>query len=263
MSALHIEIYQQHSIAPDDSRLALFCRKLTPDTLIVLPEYTLGAFFTEMRGLSSKQILAEQSKQLESLESLSHRYGLHFIAPIITAGKKRDTLYKQIAHITPESRSYYMQQRLIGYEHWDEAGYFANPKPKALKTPMIFMLGGCKIAMMFGFEIHFDELWCKLRAQGVDIVIMPCANTFDSAARWRELCKMRAFLNGCAVVRANRVGEMQAHGRTWRFYGDSLIAMPNGEILDHLGDTQERLSITLHREQITQMAREWGFREVF
>ena len=117
--------------------------------------------------------------------------------------------------------------------------------------------------MMFGFEIHFDELWCKLRAQGVDIVIMPCVNTFDSAARWRELCKMRAFLNGCAIVRANRVGEVQVDGHTWRFYGDSLIAMPNGEILDHLGDTQERLSITLHREQITQMAREWGFREVF
>lgn len=261
MSALRIEIYQQHSIAPDDSRLALFCRRLAPGTLVVLPEYTLSAFFTDLRGLSSKQILLDQSRQLESLESLSQRYALHFIAPIITAGKKR--LYKQIAHITPESSFYYMQQRLISYEHWNEVEYFANPQPKRLSTPAIFRLGGCKIAMMFGFEIHFDELWCKLRAQGVDIVIMPCANTFDSAARWRELCKMRAFLNGCAIVRANRVGEAQVDGHTWRFYGDSLIAMPNGEILDHLGDTQERLSITLHREQITQMAREWGFREVF
>ena len=124
-------------------------------------------------------------------------------------------------------------------------------------------IGGLKIAALFGFEIHFDEIWYKLQKQGVDIVVLPSANTFDSHVRWRELCKMRALISGCAILRANRIGRSEVEGQSWDFYGDSLIAMPNGEILDHLEHAEEMLSVSLTREQIWQMAKDWGFREVF
>lgn len=260
---MRIELYQQDTLALNDSRLALFCHKLQRGTLVALPEYTLNPFFTILRTQKMSDTLAHSSAQLKLLENLASKHYIHFIAPIIT--KAKGTLYKQLVYISPESKKhiYYTQQRLIEYEYWDEAAYFGNPQPKSIKTPSIFMLGECKIAMLFGFEIHFDEIWCKLKAQGVDIVIMPCANTFDSANRWRELCKMRALLNGCAILRVNRVGSCKVDSEQWDFYGDSLIAMPDGTILDHLGDTQERLSITLTRAQITHIAKEWGFRKVF
>lgn len=260
---MRIELYQQDTLNINDSRLALFCHKLPKDALVVLPEYTLNPFFTALCKQSQDEILAHSTAQIISLEALAQKHHIHFVAPIIT--KVKNTLCKQLVYINPESTKhiYYTQQRLIAYEYWNEAAYFGNPQPKTIKTPSIFTLGGCKIAMLFGFEIHFDEIWCKLKAQGVDIVIMPCANTFDSASRWRELCKVRSLLNGCAILRVNRIGTCEVCDEQWEFYGNSLITMPDGTILDHLGDAQERLSITLTRTQITHIAQEWGFRKIF
>ena len=74
---------------------------------------------------------------------------------------------------------------------------------------------------------------------------------------------MRAFLNGCMIVRANRVGKLAIENQEWEFYGDSLIAMPNGEIIDWLGEGEEILSLEIEKEEITKIALEWGFRQKY
>lgn len=158
---------------------------------------------------------------------------------------------------------FYRQQRLIEYQHWNEARFFDNHKHKILKKPLIFTHNGFNIAVLFGFEVHFDEFWLSMKKDGVDIVLLPCANTFQSSARWRELCKVRAFLNGCVVIRANRVGTSVVNNSEWVFYGDSLIAMPNGEIIDNLRDKEAMLSLEIYKNKILEMAREWGFRKNF
>ncbi|OBV29067.1 hypothetical protein BKN38_07440 [Helicobacter sp. CLO-3] len=327
---MQITIFQHSSIALEDSRFALFCHKLSKGALVVLPEYVLNPFFTDLRAMPKDEILRHSKIQLEFLKTLASKHGVHFFAPIIKRALESKTLesaesapksqtsksqkaksaktsqnqpkdkaiklQKALAYISPESSkiTYYLQQKLINYEHWNEAAFFANitlntapnlapnatsnpaskqnPRastphaphaPKPLKEPLILRIGGLKIAALFGFEIHFDEIWYKLQKQGVDIVVLPSANTFDSHVRWRELCKMRALISGCAILRANRIGRSEVEGQSWDFYGDSLIAMPNGEILDHLEHAEEMLSVSLTREQIWQMAKDWGFREVF
>lgn len=158
---------------------------------------------------------------------------------------------------------FYRQQQLIEYHHWNEARFFDNHKHKILKKPLIFTHNGFNIAALFGFEVHFDEFWLSMKKEGVDIVLLPCANTFQSNARWRELCKVRAFLNGCVVIRANRVGTSVINDNEWVFYGDSLIAMPNGEIIDNLRDKEAMLSLEIYKNKILEMAHEWGFRKNF
>lgn len=170
-----------------------------------------------------------------------------------------------LAHIDKCATIYpfYRQQRLIDYQHWNEARFFDNHKHKILKKPLIFTHNGFNIAVLFGFEVHFDEFWLSMKKEGVDIVLLPCANTFESSARWRELCKVRAFLNGCVVIRANRVGTSVVNDNEWVFYGDSLITMPNGEIIDNLRDKEAMLSLEIYKNKILEMAHEWGFRKNF
>lgn len=157
----------------------------------------------------------------------------------------------------------YRQQRLIDYQHWNEARFFSNHNNKLLKKPLIFSYKGFNVATLFGFEVHFDEFWLSMKKEGVDMVLLPCANTFDSNMRWREICKMRAFLNGCVVIRANRVGTSVVNENQWVFYGDSFIAMPNGEIIDNLRDKESMLSLEVYKNKVLEMAREWGFRKNF
>ena len=261
---MKITIFQRSHIKPKDPQFSAFCKKFPKQTLIVLGEYVLNPFFHTLVTLSSKQIIQHSIAQINYLEQLAKKHSISFFAPIIMGESTR--LIKQLVFIDGTTKSeplFYTQQKLIGYEHWNEAGFFANPKVKNFKDPFLFRYCGFTIAGLFGFEIHFDELWLKLKKAGVDMVLLPTANTFGSYERWRELCKMRAFLNGCMIVRANRVGKLAIENQEWEFYGDSLIAMPNGEIIDWLGEGEEILSLEIEKEEITKIALEWGFRQKY
>jgi len=109
-----------------------------------------------------------------------------------------------IAKISGRSVTYYPQQFLINYPHWNEEAFFANAI-EPVKSPLIFSIDGFKFAVMGGFEIHFDPIWDAISSKNIDAVLMPSASTFDSHNRWRELIKMRAFTHNCYILRANRV----------------------------------------------------------
>lgn len=89
---------------------------------------------------------------------------------------------------------------------------------------------------MAGFETHFDALWSELESKNIDCVLVPSVSTFDSYERWKALLLTRAFTHNCYVLRANRIGEYKEQDASWKFYGDSFLASPNGELLEHLGN---------------------------
>jgi predicted amidohydrolase len=149
---------------------------------------------------------------------------------------------------------------LINYPHWNEEKFFAN-KVEAIKAPMIFGLGGFKFAVMSGFELHFDPLWSAIEAKNVDVVLVPSASTFESHNRWRELIKTRAFTHNCYVLRANRVGEYNDEKYAWKFYGDSMVVSPDGEVEADLGNTEELLIVDLDRKVLNDSKKGWGFKE--
>ncbi len=114
--------------------------------------------------------------------------------------------------------------------------------------------------MVAGFEIHFDEIWLKLKMENVDIVIMPCSNTFNSKQRWRVLSQARAFVNSMVILRINRIGTLHYDNVDWDFYGDSCFINADGEIEDSLDEKEGVMIVELHSEQIKAIQKEWGFR---
>lgn len=257
---MRVAILQIPSVGMSTAKFDYYLRiaKSKGCKIIVLGEYLLNRFFKELENTPIAMIKEQSDHHIKILKSLAKEYGVTLIAPLVIVKKKE--AYKTIAKFSYASTSYYYQQILINYKHWNEEKFFANDI-KELKAPMIFNLDGFKFAVMAGFELHFDSFWQEIMAKNVDAVFLPTVSTFESHKRWRELIKMRSFTNNCYIVRANRIGEYNDGRFTWNFYGDSLVVNPNGEIENYLGNQEELLMIDLDKKAVKDARKSWGFKE--
>ena len=226
--------------------------------VLLLGEYILNPFFKELESMSLSMIKEQALSQIKILKELSTTYNMTIVAPLIIVKKKE--VFKTVAKFAPNSTSYYQQQLLINYSHWNEEKFFANDI-KQIQAPLIFKVDGFKFGVISGFELHFDELWNILSQKNIDCVLIPSVSTFESYERWKALILTRAFTHNCYVLRANRIGEYQDKEFTWKFYGDSILASPNGELLEHLGNKEELMIVDMSHTDVVQARRSWGFKE--
>ena len=226
--------------------------------VLLLGEYILNPFFKELESMSLSMIKEQALTQMKILKELSTTYNMTIVAPLIIVKKKE--VFKTIAKFAPSSTAYYQQQLLINYSHWNEEKFFANDV-KQIQAPMIFKVDGFKFGVISGFELHFDELFAKLSQKNIDCVLVPSVSTFESYERWKALILTRAFTHNCYVLRANRIGEYQDKEFTWKFYGDSILASPSGELLEHLGNKEELMIVDMSHTDVVQARRSWGFKE--
>lgn len=226
--------------------------------VLLLGEYILNPFFKDLEKLSVSMIKDQVEHQIKMLKELSTTYNLTIVAPILII--KRKKIYKTIAKFAPSSTAYYYQQILINYPHWNEEKYFAN-EPVSITSPLIFKVDGFKFAIMSGFELHFDEIFATLKDKNIDCLLVPSVSTFESYERWKALILSRAFTNNCYILRANRIGEYSDEEFDWKFYGDSLLASPNGELLEHLGNKEELMVVDMDHNEVLHSRRVWGFKE--
>jgi predicted amidohydrolase len=260
MNFLYVGALQLPTLGMSASKLEFYIKnaKNKDVKLMLFGEYILNHFFWELKNIPKEMIKEQTNEHLELLQKFSKEYGIIFIAPLIRVRNKG--LYKSIAKISPHKTEYYNQQILIHYGHWNEEEFFEN-KIKKLREPMIFKLGEFKIAVMAGFEMHFDKFWESIDKEEVDLVLLPTASTFESNSRWRELIKSRAFLHSCYILRANRLGECTYEGVEWKFYGDSLLVNPSGEIEMNLEDKESMLIEPISRYETVTHRRLWGFQK--
>jgi len=227
--------------------------------VLLLGEYVLNPFFKELEGMSISMIKEQEKFQTKILKELSSTYNMTIVAPIVLVKKKE--VYKTIAKFAPNSTSYYQQQLLINYQHWNEEKYFAN-KIEKLTSPLIFKVDGFKFCAMSGFELHFDEIFAKIANKNIDCILVPSVSTFESFKRWKALILSRAFIQNCYILRANRIGEFQDKEFTWKFYGDSVLASPNGEMLNHLANREELMIVDMSHTEVMHSKKLWGFKDM-
>jgi len=228
--------------------------------VLLLGEYVLNPFFKELESMSISMIKEQAAFQTKILKELSSTYNMTIVAPLVIVRKK--DVYKTVAKFAPNSTSYYQQQLLINYSHWNEEKYFANA-PAPLHSPMVFKIDGFKFAIMSGFELHFDELFIELSSKNIDCILVPSVSTFESFKRWKTLVLSRAFTHNCYILRANRIGEYQDKDEyIWKFYGDSVLASPHGEMLNHLGNKEELMIVDMSHTEVVHARRTWGFKDM-
>jgi len=226
--------------------------------VLLLGEYVLNPFFHELKTMSLSMIKEQAQHQIKVLKELSHTYNMTIVAPLVVVKKKQ--VFKTVAKFAPSSTSYYQQQILINYTHWNEEKFFANEITQ-LQTPLVFKVDGFKFAILSGFELHFDSLFEALSSKNIDCILSPSVSTFESYERWKALISSRAFTNNCYILRANRIGEYKDKEYLWQFYGDSILATPNGEIINHLGNSEELMIVDMNHTDVLHARRTWGFKD--
>ncbi len=224
--------------------------------VMLLGEYVLNHFFKEFTTMAPNMVKEQSRKHMELLKSLAKKYDIVFIAPIILT--KKDGYHKTIVKVTPKTVHYYEQQILLPYDHWNEKKFFSNAV-NPLKSPMTFMIKGFKVMVMAGFELHFDPLWQFVTQKKIDLVLLPTASTFGSHNRWREIIKTKAFLHGCFILRANRLGEYSDDEVQWKFYGDTMLVSPEGEVEMMLEDKESMLIEVIDKTEVVEHRKAWGF----
>jgi len=255
---LVVAALQLPTLGMNATRLEFYLKKAyeREADIMLLGEYVLNHFFKEFAVMAKSMVKAQTAKHLELLKSLSIKYDIVFVAPIIIT--KKDGYYKTIVKITPKNTRYYEQQILIPYAHWNEKKFFSN-KLAPLKDTMTFTIKGFKVTVLSGFELHFDHFWERITHKKVDLVLLPTSSTFGSHNRWREIIKTKAFLHGCYILRANRLGEYSDDKVKWKFYGDTMLVSPDGEVEMMLEDKESMLVEVIYKDEVTKHRKEWGF----
>jgi len=224
--------------------------------ILLFGEYVLNHFFKELSEMPIKMVEEQSQKHIKLLKKYSTKYNMIFVAPIVII--KEDKYIKTVIRVSPKSINFYEQQILIPYKHWNEKRFFSNAI-KPIETPMIFQLDGFRIMVMGGFELHFDPFWQFVTDKKIDLVLIPTASTFGSHNRWREIIKTKAFLHGCYILRANRLGEFNENSVKWKFYGDSMLVEPKGEVYMMLEDRESMLIETISKDVVNEHKKAWGF----
>ncbi len=224
--------------------------------VILLGEYVLNHFFKELEKMPANMIKDQSDHHLSMIKELSRKYDMVVVAPLVKV--KGGKCYKTIVKVSPKSTQTYYQQILMNFSHWDEARFFAN-EVKRLEDPMVFTHEGLRVGVIGGYELHFNHFFDRLNARGVDLLLLPTSATFDSHNRWREIIKTRAFLHNIYILRANRVGEYVEKGLKWKFYGDSMLADPLGEVQSLLEDKESLMVANVEKGVVKEAKRAWGF----
>jgi predicted amidohydrolase len=109
------------------------------------------------------------------------------------------------------------------------------------KPPMVYEFRNVKIGVMICFDWLFPEMARKLALSGAQI-IAHCANLvlpYCQRAMFARAVENRVF-----TVTVNRTGtEERIEGERLHFTGGSIIYSPKGDVLLHLGETEEKLSV--------------------
>jgi len=248
---MKIALLQSKELPYDKAKLNYYINIAKKENvkLFVLPEYVLNRFFKEIEKMPISFVKNQTNHQIKLLKRLSVSYNITIIAPlVIIKGEKK---YKSIVRFQDGKARYYYQQIYIPYPHWNEERFFDLQPSK----PLIFTIDNIKIGVMFGFEAHFTKFWDYMSEKKVDLTVIPTVSTFNSYKRWKELLKTFAFIKNMYVARVNRVGEWE----DWKFYGNSFVINPDGEIINSLANKEELLIANIDKDLIKDARKEWMF----
>lgn len=129
----------------------------------------------------------------------------------------------------------------------------------------VYDTGQLRIGPLICWDQWFPEAARITALKGAELLIYPTAigalpeedEETEQAylEAWTTIQRSHAIANGCYVAAINRVG---TEGGT-RFWGQSFVAGPFGEIMGRAGTGEEILQVELDRSAIERQRRTWPF----
>lgn len=135
-----------------------------------------------------------------------------------------DAVYNDLVCVSPAGvECRYRKQYLWG----DEAQVFEPGRtPVTVQTPV------GTVGFLLCYDLNFPETALAYARRDVDVLAVSAAWRDSYRTDWDLLLRARAIDGTCYVVGSNHAGEQ--NGR--RHFGGSLVAGPEGTVLDRVGD---------------------------
>ena len=240
--------------------------------VVVLPELVFHDYFCieeDQRHFDLAQGLEDPA--LETLAALARERSIVLVVPIFE--KRAPGLYHNSALVydADGSRAGLYRKMHIPDDPGFYEKYYFTPGDLGFQA---FQTRYGRIGVLICWDQWFPEGARLTAMQGCDLMVYPTAIGFDDRetegltppeakslnAKWLDawvtMQRSHAIANGVYVAAVNRVGQ-EGH---LRFWGNSFVCDPGGQVLDRLDDVREGLLIRyIATEEVESHRRVWPF----
>lgn len=140
--------------------------------------------------------------------------------------------------------------------------YYFTPGDRGYK---VFETSAGKIGTLICWDQWFPEAARLTALEGAEILVYPTAigtlpeesdvDKKEFMDAWLTIQRSHAITNGCFVAGINRVGVEEGT----KFWGNSFIAGPFGQILAQAGENEEILNVNIDLYSIEKQRQTWPF----
>jgi N-carbamoylputrescine amidase len=124
----------------------------------------------------------------------------------------------------------------------------------------VFHTAYCKLGVYICYDRHFPEGWRALALNGAEYIVNPSATVAGlSQYLWKLEQPAAAVANGVFIGAINRPGTEEPW-RIGRFYGNSYVCNPRGELLCEASeDRDELVTADMDMDQVREVRNLWQF----
>ena len=138
------------------------------------------------------------------------------------------------------------------YKCYDKRHLFAMGSEHETYTAgnkkLIVELNGWKICPMICYDLRFP-VWLRNVNAEYDLLLIVANWPEKRIAHWRSLINARAIENQAYVIGVNRVGH---DGNEIYHTGDSTCVDPNGNVVYHKREEEDRYTLTIFGQEVTK-----------
>ena len=253
MSAIHITTIQSNLYWEDkEANLQQFEKKIkeipTPRAIVVLPEMFSTGFSMNAEKLAEKM----DGETVAWMKRVAMEQRVILVGSVIV--EEEGAYFNRLIWMLPNGvSSYYDKRHLFGYAGEDR--YYTSGEKR-----LICSVNGWRINLQICYDLRFP-VWARQQTSMAEEaeydVLIYVANWPERRSHaWKTLLCARAIENQCYVVGVNRVGK-DANGVYHS--GDSMVIHPLGEVLYHMAHEEEAFTITLQKQELTEIRKQLPF----
>ncbi len=214
--------------------------------LVVLPEMFTTGFSMNVEMLAENM----DGETIRWMKRIAAEQKIILTGSIIV--KEEGKFYNRLVWMLPNGEyGAYDKKHLFGYGKETEFYSAGNKR-------LIAQVKGWKINLQICYDLRFP-VWARNKnADGpeYDLVIYVANWPKRRSHAWKTLLTARAIENQSYVIGVNRVGK---DANDLEYSGDSMIIDPLGEILYQKPDAEDVFTITLDKEQLTDIRTRFPF----
>lgn len=213
-------------------RAMLEAARLSPGTLVVLPEMFATGFSMDVRATLEN----ESESSLSLMAELAHLHEVWLVGGIVQQGSAGDRGRNEAVLFDPQGQQVGLYAKRHPMTPADEHQHY-----DAGDAIVTWVIDGCSVSPSICYDLRFPEDYRQAAAKGAEVLV--CIANFPSVRvhHWVTLLQARAIENQAYVVACNRTGS----DPKLSYPGRSMVVDPRGQIIADAGDRETVLTASL------------------